>query len=195
MIAFLFLYLGMASLGLAVEAMITVLTPRFVPFFLFFMVRLSLFPSFHCMLIWEARRSYSTSRRQSSPWSSCIRSIGTAWVSPSRTCTSSSLSLPPSLPLSLSLPFPTNTATRTRSQAIRTLIFNVHSDLGRNAGVLIAWIILSCITTVLFTIWLRSYELDALLLLNPPARKVEEGSGSGSVSVDGDGDGEVGKGV
>ena len=39
MVAFVFLYLGMASLGLAVEAMITVLTPRFVPFFLFIMVR------------------------------------------------------------------------------------------------------------------------------------------------------------
>ena len=38
MLALVFVYLGMTSLGMAVEAMITLLTPRFVPFFLFFMV-------------------------------------------------------------------------------------------------------------------------------------------------------------
>ena len=34
-----FLYLGMASLGLALEAMITLLQPRFVPLFLVLLVR------------------------------------------------------------------------------------------------------------------------------------------------------------
>ena len=67
------------------------------------------------------------------------------------------------------------------SQAIRTIIFDVHSTLGRNAGVLVAWIALSCVTTILFTRWLRHYELDSLALLNPMS-KVEDAAGSGTVS-------------
>ena len=39
-VSFVFLYLGMAALGLSLEAMITIFTPRFVPFFLFILVRL-----------------------------------------------------------------------------------------------------------------------------------------------------------
>ncbi len=39
-ISFVYLYLGMAALGLSLEAMITIFTPRFVPFFLFILVRL-----------------------------------------------------------------------------------------------------------------------------------------------------------
>jgi hypothetical protein len=35
---FLFVYLGMSALGLSLEAMITVLTPKFIPFFLFILV-------------------------------------------------------------------------------------------------------------------------------------------------------------
>lgn len=38
-ISFFYFYLGMAALGLSLEAMITILTPRFVPFFLFILVR------------------------------------------------------------------------------------------------------------------------------------------------------------
>lgn len=38
MLFFFYVYLGMASLGLAQEAMITLTTPRFVPFFLFILV-------------------------------------------------------------------------------------------------------------------------------------------------------------
>lgn len=38
-VSFAFIYLGMAALGLSIEAMITLLTPRFVPFFLFILVR------------------------------------------------------------------------------------------------------------------------------------------------------------
>ena len=36
---FTFIYMGMCALGLALEAMITLLTPRFVPFFLVLLVR------------------------------------------------------------------------------------------------------------------------------------------------------------
>ena len=35
---FAFLYLGMASLGFALESMVTILTPKFVPFFLVLLV-------------------------------------------------------------------------------------------------------------------------------------------------------------
>ena len=35
---FVYIYLGMCALGLALEAMITILTPRFVPFFLVLLV-------------------------------------------------------------------------------------------------------------------------------------------------------------
>lgn len=37
-IFFFYVYLAMAGLGLALESMITLLTPRFVPFFLFTLV-------------------------------------------------------------------------------------------------------------------------------------------------------------
>ena len=38
MLAFVFFYIGMAALGLSLEAMITILTPKFVPYFLFILV-------------------------------------------------------------------------------------------------------------------------------------------------------------
>ena len=38
-LSFFYIYLGMAALGLSLEAMITLLTPRFIPFFLFILVR------------------------------------------------------------------------------------------------------------------------------------------------------------
>lgn len=37
-LAFVYFYLGMAALGLSLEAMITILTPVFTPFFLFTLV-------------------------------------------------------------------------------------------------------------------------------------------------------------
>lgn len=40
MISWVYIYLGMAALGLSIEAMITILTPRFAPFFLFLLVGL-----------------------------------------------------------------------------------------------------------------------------------------------------------
>ena len=38
LLSFFYIYLGMCALGLSIEAMITVLTPRFAPFFLFTLV-------------------------------------------------------------------------------------------------------------------------------------------------------------
>ena len=48
---FAFVYLGMAALGLALEAMVTLLGPRFVPFFLVLLVSSFLFFFFLC--VWE----------------------------------------------------------------------------------------------------------------------------------------------
>lgn len=41
MLTFVFFYLGMLALGLALEAMITLLTPKFIPYFLFILVQYS----------------------------------------------------------------------------------------------------------------------------------------------------------
>lgn len=42
---FLYVYLGMTALGLSLEAMITLLTPKFIPFFVFTLVSIPPFPS------------------------------------------------------------------------------------------------------------------------------------------------------
>ena len=39
LLAFVYNYLGMLALGLALESMITLLTPKFIPYFLFLLVR------------------------------------------------------------------------------------------------------------------------------------------------------------
>ncbi len=43
LLSFFFIYIGMCALGLSLEAMITIFTPRFVPFFLFTLVSERLF--------------------------------------------------------------------------------------------------------------------------------------------------------
>ena len=47
------------------------------------------------------------------------------------------------------------------SQATRTLIFNTKSHLGLNAGVLIAWIVLSMVTIPIFAWFVRRQEQKA----------------------------------
>ncbi|KAI0925371.1 hypothetical protein AcV7_005634 [Taiwanofungus camphoratus] len=44
MLFFVFVYLGMTALGLSLESMITILTPRFVPFFLFVLIIFNIAP-------------------------------------------------------------------------------------------------------------------------------------------------------
>lgn len=46
---------------------------------------------------------------------------------------------------------------------MRTILFNTTSNLGQSVGVMIGWIGLSCITTLLFTWYMRKRELIALL--------------------------------
>ena len=41
------------------------------------------------------------------------------------------------------------------SQALRTIMFNTNSHLGRNAAVIIAWIVMSCGTLSLLTWFMR----------------------------------------
>ncbi|KAI0739998.1 hypothetical protein C8Q80DRAFT_208199 [Daedaleopsis nitida] len=43
-LSFFYIYLGMAALGLSIEAMITILTPRFAPFFLFTLILYNVSP-------------------------------------------------------------------------------------------------------------------------------------------------------
>ena len=46
---------------------------------------------------------------------------------------------------------------------MRTILFDTTSSIGQAAGVMIAWIALSCTTTLLFTWYMRKRELAALL--------------------------------
>ncbi|KAG1750623.1 uncharacterized protein EDB91DRAFT_699039 [Suillus paluster] len=51
------------------------------------------------------------------------------------------------------------------SQAIRTIVFDTHSYLPRNAGVLVAWTVLSALTMTLFT-WYRRHEATVRLKMH-----------------------------
>ncbi|KAG8938119.1 hypothetical protein FRC04_009513 [Tulasnella sp. 424] len=109
-----FVYLGMTAMGLATEAMITLLTPRFISYFLIALivtnvsvvsVPIVLQPSFY-------RYGYG---------------------------------------------FPVFNL----SEAVRTIIFNTKNRLGLNAGVLVAWVVLSMITVPLFTWLMRRKDEQA----------------------------------
>ncbi|KDQ16744.1 hypothetical protein BOTBODRAFT_144484 [Botryobasidium botryosum FD-172 SS1] len=108
-VLWIYMWMGMTSLGLATEAMITVLGLHFMPFFLLpliisnvsvAMVPIDLQP-------WIYRYGYGFP----------IYNLGTT---------------------------------------IRTIIFNTHSQMGRNAGVVLAWIVLSCFTITTLTYWFES---------------------------------------
>lgn len=116
LLAFIINYLGMLALGLSQEAMITLLTPKFVPYFLFLLIIYNVAPT----LLPQELLSPFFSYGQGFPiWN--------------------------------------------LSQSMRTILFNTTSSLGRSVGVMIGWISLSCITTVLFTWYMRKRELAALL--------------------------------
>jgi len=100
----LFMLMGMTALGFATEAMITILGPNFMAFFLL-------------------------------PW--IISNIAVATMP---------IDLQPWL-YRYGYGFPVYNI----GLAIRTIIFNTHSHMGRNAGVLIAWIALSVGTITVFT--------------------------------------------
>lgn len=115
-VMFAFVYLGMLALGLSLEAMITLLTPKFVPYFLFILIIYNISPTL----------------------------------------------LPQEL-LSPFFAYGVGFPVWNLSQAVRTILFNTASHLGRNAGVMLGWVALSCGTTVLFTWWMHRREVAALL--------------------------------
>ncbi|KAJ7654865.1 hypothetical protein B0H17DRAFT_956677 [Mycena rosella] len=96
-------YLGMLACGLAVEAMITLLTIRFIPFFL---------------LIWI--------------------------ISNVAVCVFPLQVLPIVYRYGYAAPF------YNISRAVRSIVFRTKNDLGLNFGILIAWVVISCITLPTF---------------------------------------------
>ncbi|KAG8782983.1 hypothetical protein FRC12_020254 [Ceratobasidium sp. 428] len=111
---FFYTYIGMAALGLSTEAMVTILTPRFMAFFLIPLI--------------IANVAVATLPFDLQPW---FYEYGHAF------------------------PVFNNT------QAVRTILFNTKNHLGLNAGVIIGWCVLSCITIPLFTIFMRRRDVRA----------------------------------
>ncbi|CAE6527088.1 unnamed protein product [Rhizoctonia solani] len=109
---FAYTYMGMAALGLATEAMVTILTPRFMAFFLLPLI--------------ISNVSVTTMPFDLQPW---FYQYGHA--------------------------FPVFN----NSQAVRTILFATKNHLGLNAGVIIGWIVLSCVTIPLFTILMRRRDI------------------------------------
>ncbi|PIL26822.1 hypothetical protein GSI_11083 [Ganoderma sinense ZZ0214-1] len=117
-ISFVYIYLGMCALGLSLEAIITIFTPRFVPFFLFILILYNISPVVLPNELQNPLYTYGTG-------------------------------------------FPIWNL----SQALRTIMFNTDSHLGRNAAVIIAWIIMSCATMTVFTWLVRHLEKKRRLRL------------------------------
>ncbi|KAL1938011.1 hypothetical protein VTO73DRAFT_12022 [Trametes versicolor] len=125
MLSWVYIYLGMAALGLSIEAMITILTPRFTPFFLFMLILYNVSP---VVLPDELQ--------------------------------------PPIYAYGGGFPI------WNLSQALRTIMFDTNSQLGRNIAVIIAWILLSCGTITVFTWYMRRRERRILYALaTRPAKK------------------------
>lgn len=127
---FTYAYLSMAALGLALEAMITLLGPRFIPFFLVLLVS-----EFDCP-IWAFLNSIMIQ---------IIVNVST---------TALPLELQPSIyAYGAGFPF------YNMQQAIRTIVFNTESHLGVNLAVLFAWILMSLGTISIFTWFVRRREV------------------------------------
>lgn len=47
------------------------------------------------------------------------------------------------------------------TQAVRTILFGTKNHLGLNAGVILGWVALSCVTIPLFTIIMRRRDVRA----------------------------------
>ncbi|KAB5590166.1 Nitrosoguanidine resistance protein SNG1 [Ceratobasidium theobromae] len=111
---FLYTFMGMTALGFSTEAMVTILTPRFMAFFLIPLI--------------ISNVSVASLPFDLQPW---FYKYGYGF------------------------PIFNNT------QAVRTILFNTKNHMGRSAGVIIAWIVLSAITLPLFTIIMRRRDMRA----------------------------------
>ncbi|KAL5522259.1 hypothetical protein ACEPAF_2116 [Sanghuangporus sanghuang] len=131
-----FVYLGMAALGLALEAMGTLLGPRFVPFFLVLLI---------------------------------IVNVSTAV-------------LPPELQPNL-YSYGAGFQFWNIQQATRTILFDTYSHMGKNAGILIAWVLISCCTTALSTWFMRYWEVRKFYRTRKKG-ETREGKGKGKHVVD-----------
>ncbi|KAF8198762.1 hypothetical protein K438DRAFT_1759415 [Mycena galopus ATCC 62051] len=101
-------WIGMLAVGLAIEAMITLVTARFIPFFL---------------ITWMISNAAVT-------------------VFPLQV-------LPHLYHYGYAFPF------YNISRAVRSIVFGTKNDLGLNFGILLAWVMLSCITIPLFQWFVR----------------------------------------
>ncbi|KAG8770284.1 hypothetical protein FRC12_004382 [Ceratobasidium sp. 428] len=107
---FSFVYMDMLALGLAIEAAVTILEPRFMAYFLvcWLIINVSTPIDPHEMQVWWYKYGFA-------------------------------------------VPF------FNHAEAVNTILFNTKNVLGRNAGILIAWIALSVCTTAGLT-WLQRHE-------------------------------------
>ncbi|CAE6473964.1 unnamed protein product [Rhizoctonia solani] len=124
---FSYVYMDMLALGLAIEAAVTIIQPRFMAYFLvsWLIINVSTPVEPHEMQVWWYKYGYG-------------------------------------------VPF------FNHSEAVNTILFNTKNVLGRNAGVLIAWAVLSMTTTAGLT-WYKRYgqvakyhaELENEISVNP----------------------------
>ncbi|TFK61771.1 hypothetical protein BDN72DRAFT_777884 [Pluteus cervinus] len=126
-------WIGMLSLGLALESMITILTIRFIPFF---------------MMLWII-----------SNVSVCFLPIEV---------------LPGLFKYGYAFPF------YNVSRAVRAIVFGTHNSLGRNFGILIAWVAISCITLPIFQIIVSRREQQTEREQAAMAQEKRRSSGSDS---------------
>ncbi len=60
------------------------------------------------------------------------------------------------------------------SNATRTVIFGTKNLVGVTFGILIAWIVISCMTLPLIQVWMRRESVQRLVEADTPERKIRE---------------------
>ncbi|KAF9509200.1 hypothetical protein BS47DRAFT_1488035 [Hydnum rufescens UP504] len=135
-IFWLYNFMGMAALGFSTEAMITLITAKYMSYFLIPLVR-------HACLA-------TPSMSNTTEYLMSVQIICNVAVA--------------SLPITLEpwfYKYGYGFPVYNMAQATRTIIFNTKSHLGLNAGILIAWIALSCLTIPLFSFIMRRGDMLA----------------------------------
>ncbi|QRV87139.1 nitrosoguanidine resistance protein SNG1 [Ceratobasidium sp. AG-Ba] len=127
---FAYTYMGMAALGLATEAMVMILKPRFMALFLIPLIIVNV--------------SITGLPSDLQPW---FYQYSHAFLIFSNT------------------------------QAVQTSLFNTKNHLGLNAGVILGWCALSCVTIPLFTVLMRRQDMWA------HEKALEEKNGAAAATV------------